>query len=212
MTAFKELDLASLLVSRVCHDLVSPVGAVVNGLEVIADDDDPSMRAEALKLIERSAAQASAKLQFARIAFGASGSRGETLPIGDVREAALKLYDDSRTRLDWQAPDQDLPKAQVRALANLVAVAPDCLPRGGTISVAVAEGEGTREILVRCRGQNARIGEELREALDGKTPLATADGKAVVPLILGLVTRGAKGRIEARMAGEDAVLAASFPR
>src|SRR5258706_13839108 len=74
--AMNDLDFAALLVSRVCHDLVSPVGAVVNGLEVLEDETDPAMRADALLLVASSAEQAAARLQFARIAFGAAGSAG----------------------------------------------------------------------------------------------------------------------------------------
>src|SRR5258705_13002728 len=74
--AMNDLDFAALLVSRVCHDLVSPIGAVVNGLEVLEDETDMAMRADALRLVAASAEQAAARLQFARIAFGAAGSAG----------------------------------------------------------------------------------------------------------------------------------------
>jgi histidine phosphotransferase ChpT len=79
-----ELEFAALLVSRVCHDLVSPVGAVVNGLEVLEDERDAAMRADALKLVVSSAEQATARLQFARIAFGAAGSAGAELDLNEV--------------------------------------------------------------------------------------------------------------------------------
>src|SRR5258707_2354551 len=88
--AMNDLDFAALLVSRVCHDLVSPVGAVVNGLEVLEDETDPAMRADALRLVASSSEQATARLQFARIAFEAAGSAvagaefddGIPIPVG----------------------------------------------------------------------------------------------------------------------------------
>src|SRR5258708_37217221 len=83
--AMNDLDFAALLVSRVCHDLVSPVGAVVNGLEVLEDETDPAMRADALRLVASSAEQAAARLQFARIAFGAAGSAGAELVLTQAR-------------------------------------------------------------------------------------------------------------------------------
>ena len=74
--ALDPMDLAALLCSRVCHDVISPVGAIVNGLEVLEDEDDPSMRDVALELIKKSARSASARLQFCRLAFGAAGWSG----------------------------------------------------------------------------------------------------------------------------------------
>ena len=208
----KDIDLASLLVSRVCHDLISPVGAVINGLEVMEDDDDPGMREEALKLIGRSAAQASAKLQFARIAFGASGSRGDVVPIGDVREAAAKVFEDSKAKLDWQAPDLSLPKAQVKALANLVALGNECLPRGGTVSVMVEVSTKGTELVVRAKGQGARLAEEMRVALAGETQVEKVDGRAVVPLMLGLVSRQHGGRLVPDVKPDEVLLSLSFAK
>jgi histidine phosphotransferase ChpT len=206
-----DLELASLLVSRVCHDLVSPVGAVINGLEVIEDDDDPGMREQALQLIGRSATQASAKLQFARLAFGAMGSRGDRLPIGDVKSVAELIYADSKSRLVWTAPDMELPKAQTRSLANLVALALDCLPRGGTVTVHAETGRQGVDLVVRAQGQGARLTDELSSALSGQTPLDKIDGKAVLPLVLGLLVRSHGGRVVTDIRPDDVTLAASYP-
>jgi histidine phosphotransferase ChpT len=208
----KDFDLAALLVSRVCHDLISPVGAVINGLEVMEDDDDPGMREEALKLIGRSAAQASAKLQFARIAFGASGSRGDVVPVGDVREAAGKVFEDSKAKLNWQAPDIALPKAQVKALANLVALANECLPRGGTVTVNLEVGTKGCELVVRANGPTARLADEMRVALAGETQIDKVDGRAVVPLMLGLVARQHGGRMVTECKPDEVLLSLSFPK
>lgn len=82
------LDLAALLCSRVCHDVISPVGAIVNGLEVLEEEKDESMRAFAEDLIRKSARQASARLQFARLAFGAAGSAGAAIDLGDAAQIA----------------------------------------------------------------------------------------------------------------------------
>ena len=78
------LDLAALLCSRVCHDLISPVGAIVNGLEVLDEDKDEETKTFALDLIKKSALAASAKLQFCRLAFGAAGSAGAQIELGDA--------------------------------------------------------------------------------------------------------------------------------
>lgn len=205
-----DLDLASLLVSRVCHDLVSPVGAVINGLEVIDDDDDPAMQAEALRLIRRSADQASAKLQFARLAFGASGSRGDMMPIGDVREAAARLFEDGKAKLEWRAEEMELPKAQVRCLANLVALGAECLPRGGTVTVAVEIAPKSTQLVVRCQGQGAKFSDDFRAALAGETALDKVEGRMVLAVILGRVARAHGGQTLVETRPDDVVLAAHF--
>ena len=89
--SFEALDLAALLCSRVCHDLISPVGAVVNGLEVLEDDNDEETKAFAMNLIKRSAQQASARLQFCRLAFGAAGSVGAMIDLGEALADTLAL-------------------------------------------------------------------------------------------------------------------------
>lgn len=209
----KDTDLAALLVSRVCHDLISPVGAVINGLEVIEDDDDPGMREEAMRLIGRSAAQASAKLQFARLAFGASGSRGDILPVGDVRETASKVFEDSKAKLVWQASGElTLPKAQVKALANLVALGNECLPRGGTVTVSVeVSGRGT-ELVVRAQGTGARLADDMKIALAGDIAVDKVDGRAVVPLMLGLVSRQNGGKMVTEIKPDEVLLSLSFAK
>ena len=98
------LDLAALLCSRVCHDVISPVGAIVNGLEVLEEEKDAEMRAFAIDLIKKSASTASARLQFCRLAFGAAGSAGASIDTGDAELVARGLLADERTKLEWNAP------------------------------------------------------------------------------------------------------------
>jgi len=126
-----DIDFASFLVSRVCHDLVGPMGAVVNGLEVLEDERDAAMRADALKIVTSSAGQALARLQFLRIAFGAAGSAGAELDLGEVGRLVKGLFDDSKVRLDWQAARVNWPKDWAKLLMNATMLAADCLPRGG---------------------------------------------------------------------------------
>src|SRR6201993_4411165 len=98
------LDLAALLCSRVCHDLISPAGAIVNGLEVLEESKDEETRTFALDLIKKSARIASAKLQFCRIAFGAAGSAGAQVDLGDAENVARGFVDDGKTKLVWNLP------------------------------------------------------------------------------------------------------------
>src|SRR6187200_145442 len=124
------LELAALLCSRVCHDLISPVGAIVNGLEVLDDDPKPEDREFALELIRKSAKTASARLQFCRLAFGAAGSAGAAIDTGDAEQVARGLLCDERTKLEWHAIRVLMPKNKVKLALNLCLIAAAAIPRG----------------------------------------------------------------------------------
>src|SRR6185437_2960978 len=130
-----ELDFSAFLVSRVCHDLVSPLGAVVNGLEVLEDERDPGMRADALKIVGSSAAQALARIQFMRIAFGAAGSAGAELDLGEVGRLVSGLLEGGKVQLVWNVPKLYWAKDWAKLLMNATLLAADCLPRGGVVTV-----------------------------------------------------------------------------
>src|ERR1041385_5169807 len=120
LVTLEALDLAALLCSRVCHDLISPVGAVVNGLEVLEEGKDEETRTFALDLIKKSAQQASTRLQFCRLAFGAAGSAGAAIDLGDAQGVARGFLEDGKTRLEWNLPRELLPKNRVKLLLNLL--------------------------------------------------------------------------------------------
>ena len=120
VVSLEPLELAALLCSRVCHDVISPVGAIVNGLEVLEEEKDESMREFAHDLIKKSAKQASARLQFARIAFGAAGSAGAAIDLGDAAQIAKGFIEDDRIKLEMDAPRVLLPKNQVKLLLNFI--------------------------------------------------------------------------------------------
>ncbi|MFO1090464.1 MAG: histidine phosphotransferase family protein [Hyphomicrobiales bacterium] len=170
-----DLDLAALLCSRVCHDVISPVGAVANGLEVLDEEDDEEMRKMALDLVRRSAKQASAKLQFCRIAFGAAGQAGAMLDLGEAGEIAKLFVGEEKIKLDWQAPRGPRDKTEAKLLLNMMLMAMAAIPRGGVVTIkaddttmsAVAEGEG------------ARIPEKTAAALAGTAAVTDFDARLV---------------------------------
>src|SRR6202167_1161919 len=133
--ALGALDLAALLCSRVCHDLISPVGAIVNGLEVLDEDKNEETKIFALDLIKKSAHQASAKLQFCRIAFGAAGSAGAQIDLGDAEKVTRGLLSDDKTTIAWNLPRELMPKNRVKLLLNMLLIAVAAIPRGGMITV-----------------------------------------------------------------------------
>ena len=173
-----ELEFAALLVSRVCHDLVSPVGAVVNGLEVLEDERDATMRADALKLVTSSAEQATARLQFARIAFGAAGSAGAELDLNEIGRTVQGLVRGGKVKVDWQAGSLNWPKDWAKLLMNATLLASDSLPRGGHIKVETSSDPAAPGFTVRATGQNARFLDEVEKAARGE-PVYPLDGRSI---------------------------------
>ena len=90
------LDLASLLCSRLCHDMLSPVGALSNGLELLADEKDPEMRRRCFELLEQSARISADKLKFFRLAFGAAGGFGDMVAVQEPRSEERRVGKECR--------------------------------------------------------------------------------------------------------------------
>jgi histidine phosphotransferase ChpT len=172
-----DLDFAALLCSRVCHDIISPVGAIANGLEVLEDEDDEGMRKTAMDLVRRSARQASAKLQFCRIAFGAAGSAGAVLDLGEAGDTARAFVGEEKVKLDWLAPRLALPKGEVKLLLNLMLLGISAVPRGGTVSVTLEDGLP----VVRANGDVARLPEKVAQLLNGEFDAEELDARLVQP-------------------------------
>src|SRR6266567_799535 len=157
------LDLAALLCSRVCHDLISPTGAIVNGLEVLEDGADAETKTFALDLIKKSARTASARLQFCRLAFGAAGSAGAEIDLGDAEAMARGFIEDGKITLTWNLPRLLLPKNRVKLLLNMLVIAQQTIPRGGTLTIdPIGDGE-TMSFRVTTAGLNARVQQNIAD-------------------------------------------------
>ena len=178
--AMNPVDLASLLCSRLCHDLMSPVGALNNGIELLADEQDPDMRDKCLELLAESARASANKLKFFRLAFGAGGGFGESV---DTREAQLALQGlfgaERRIELGWLVSDSKLPKGAVKLLLNLALIAGDALVRGGRLDVGAESGANGLELVIRAEGPRLLLDPSFRETLQ----------------------RGGSGTVEPRAAG-----------
>ena len=190
LIALESLDLAALLCSRVCHDLISPVGAIMNGLEVMEEDkDDVETHTFAMDLIKKSARTASAKLQFCRLAFGAAGSAGAQIDSGDAEKVTRGLIEDDKTKIAWNLPRVLLPKNRVKLLLNMVLIAGQTIPRGGTIIIdPVGEGE-TMSFRVAANGTNARLPQAVSALLKGEAGDHAVDAHAIQPFYTGLLAR-----------------------
>jgi histidine phosphotransferase ChpT len=146
-------EIASLLCSRLCHDLMSPVGALNNGIELLADEHDPDMRAKCMELLAESARTSANKLKFFRLAFGAAGGFGEAIDTGEARSALEGLFgSDGRTEIGWMVSGGKLPKGAAKLLLNLALIGGDALVRGGRLDVGAEQGPDGIEIAIRAEG------------------------------------------------------------
>ena len=164
-SAPESVELAAMVCSRVCHDVVNPVGAIINGLEVLDENADASLREVAFDLIRKSATQASAKLQFARLVFGAASSAGATIDLREAEEVTRGFVDSDKIELTWAAYPGAPKKDQVKLLLNLVMIGIACIPRGGSLSVTVTEGDDAPSFLLKMQGRNARVPEDVKAFL-----------------------------------------------
>ncbi len=162
------VELASLLCSRLCHDLLSPIGALNNGVELLADETDPEMRERCMELLADSARASANKLKFFRLAFGAAGGFGEDIDTREAKSAIEGLYGpEKRIELGWMVAGDRLPKSAVKLLLNLAMLAGDALVRGGTLDIGAEQREGEVEVVIRAEGPRILLDPSLRAALTG---------------------------------------------
>ena len=173
-----EVDLAALLCSRLCHDLLSPVGAMNNGLELLADEHDPEMKRRCMDLLAESAKSAADKLKFFRLAFGAAGGFGSEVDPAEAKAVIEPLVTSSgRTTLDWAVPAGLMPKRAIKILLNLVLLANDALVRGGTLFVGAENRDGEQEIVIRANGPKIVMDAAIRETLTGGLDPSMVDSR-----------------------------------
>ena len=205
------LDLAALLCSRVCHDIISPVGAIINGLEVLDEDNSEEMKDFAFGLIRRSAVQASAKLQFARLAFGAAGSAGAEIDLGDAEKVATGYMRGEKPDFSWEAPRMLMAKNLVKLLLNLVLLATAAVPRGGSVKVVVAvDGDGNApRFLLRSSGPSARIPPAFERLVPGDIADLAVDAQSVQAYYAGALARACRMSVSASLDGAEVVISAA---
>lgn len=202
------LDLAALLCSRVCHDLISPVGAIVNGLEVLDDAKNADDREFALELIRKSARNASARLQFCRLAFGAAGSAGAQIDTGDAENMTRGFLEDEKTKVTWNLPRTLQPKNRVKLLLNMLVIAQQTIPRGGVLTVDVLGQGDAPGLRVRATGLNARLPQNIADQLAGVHP-GTIDAHAVQPYYTRLLAQACGLRASLALDGDAVVVSAA---
>ncbi|HEY5965761.1 MAG TPA: histidine phosphotransferase family protein [Xanthobacteraceae bacterium] len=206
--ALEGLDLAALLCSRVCHDLISPVGAIMNGLEVMEEGKDEETSQFAMDLIKKSAKTASAKLQFCRLAFGAAGSAGAQIDTGDAEKVARGLIEDERFKVAWNLPRVLLAKNRVKLLLNMLLLAAQAIPRGGQVVVdPVGEGDATG-FRITVTGTNAKVPQAIPGLLSATPGEHAIDAHAIQPFYTGMLAKNCGLTVSMAVEGDAVVVAA----
>jgi histidine phosphotransferase ChpT len=189
----KATDLAAMLCSRVCHDLINPVGAIGNGLEVLSDPSQTAMADGAQELIANSARQARAKLEFARLAYGASSTAGTDFDTRECERVAKLLFEIEKADLDWQVPLILLPKHKAKLLMNMLLIAAMAVPRGGLVVAKVEGPAGAERFSFTCTSDKEKRQRTLMpagvEGLISGAPEGGVDARGIQPFYTGILAR-----------------------
>lgn len=206
-------DLAALLCSRMCHDLLSPVGAINNGLELLAEETEPEMRQNCLDLIGQSARTSTNKLQFFRLAYGAAEGAGEKVPSEEARELLAALVSENkRLALDWAVEERELAKPAARILLNLAALGIAALVRGGTLLVGAETCDGMTEIVVRAAGPRIAFDPAIGRALEGELAEDELSPRTAPAHLIRLLATELGGSLQHMQSDEALVMGAALPQ
>lgn len=205
--ALTDMELAALVASKICHDVINPVGAIYNGLEILDEEDEPDARAYALEIIRNVTEQASARLQFARFAFGAAGSAGDKIDLRTAEQISRGYLGTGKHKLTWKGPVGFMAKDKVKLMLNLVALSQSALLRGGDVIVQIEPSLDQPSFSIRCRGAGARPPQHLVEFLTSPTPPAL-DALTIQAYFTCRLAESTGMRLDVMRDGADVVLVA----
>lgn len=206
------LDLASLLCSRLCHDMLSPVGALSNGLELLTGEKDPEMRKRCFELLEQSARISADKLRFFRLAFGAAGGFGELVPVEEPRALIDALVgNNERISVSWALGAAALPKPAIKVLLNLAHIGMEALVRGGTLDIGAEQRDGASEIVVRASGPKIAFDVSVGHALDGSLPLSELSSRTAPAWMIRQLVENQGGGLQFALTDDALVMGAVLP-
>jgi histidine phosphotransferase ChpT len=204
----KATDLAAMLCSRVCHDLINPVGAIGNGLEVLADPSQGAMAEGAHELIVNSAKHARAKLEFARLAYGASSTAGTDLDTRECERVARLLFEIEKADLDWRVPAILMPKHKAKLFMNMLLIAAGSVPRGGMVTAVIEGPAGSEAFRLTAKGPKTLIPSGSEGLLMGN-PAEGVDARGIQPFYTGILARMTGMDLRIGLEGDEFVFTAT---
>ena len=211
VTKLTPSGLAALLSARICHDLISPIGALGTAIEVLDDESNAEMHDDAMGLVRLSSRQAGAKLRFLRLAFGSGGSAPGMIAVQELKSLIAGMYEGGKATITWNTALDGLEKNTARLLLNLAMLAVQSVPRGGEIVISATETSGATTISLAATGPKSRLDAAVEKTLAGKAPEDGFDGRTIQPFYAGMIARELKGTVTALVDGETVTFTAHIP-
>ena len=201
--------LSAYIASRICHDLVSPVSSVTNALDLLNDPGDIDMKAQAQELLHDGAEKAGARIQFLRYAFGSIGLNNGAADIHEARKITENFVKSHRPSIEFDIQTDHLSFSHVRMMMNLVMMAVDTLPRGGVIQVRIRNETGGMTMTLSCRGDRARLKDDVARAVSGDEPEEGWRPENIQPLFAKMLSDGLGGELTATQGDESVIIMAT---
>lgn len=211
ITKLTPSSLAALLSARICHDLISPIGALGTAIEVLDDETNTEMHEDAMGLVRLSSKQAGAKLRFLRLAFGAGGSAPGIIGVDELKTLISDMYEGGKASINWGESAEGLEKNTARLLLNLTMCAVQAVPRGGDVTIVVSEADGAVTLKLAASGPKSRLDPNVEKTLAGKAPEDGFDGRTIQPFYTGMIARELKGAVTTAVNGETVNFTAHVP-
>lgn len=204
-------DLASLISSRICHDLISPIGALNTAIEVLDDTESKEMHEDALKLIKLAASEASAKLSYLRIALGTNSKSKDVMNLDKLKLITENMFNTEKFSFNWDMSEIKLEKSIARILLNILMLAIQSIPRGGKITIKIEEKYDKLKLVTSANGIKSRLDKQTEDAFKGTIPSEEIDGRVIQSFFTGVLIDDLNGRIEAFKTDGNVIFNVTIP-
>ena len=204
-------DLASLISSRICHDLISPIGALNTAIEVLDDTESKEMHEDALKLIKLAASEASAKLSYLRIALGTNSTSKGVMNLDKLKLITENMFNTEKFSFNWDMGEIKLEKSIARILLNILMLAIQSIPRGGKVTIKIEEKSDKLKLVTSANGIKSRLDKQTEDAFKGILPSEEIDGRVIQSFFTGILIDNLNGRIEAFKTDGNVIFNVTIP-
>jgi len=204
-------DLASLISSRICHDLISPIGALNTAIEVLDDTESKEMHEDALKLIKLAASEASAKLSYLRIALGTNSTSKGVMNLDKLKLITENMFNTEKFSFNWDVSEIKLEKSIARILLNILMLAIQSIPRGGKVTIKIEEKSDKLKLVTSANGIKSRLDKQTEDAFKGILPSEEIDGRVIQSFFTGILIDDLNGRIEAFKTDGNVIFNVTIP-
>ena len=204
-------DLASLISSRICHDLISPIGALNTAIEVLDDTESKEMHEDALKLIKLAASEASAKLSYLRIALGTNSTSKGVMKLDKLKLITENMFNTEKFSFNWDVSEIKLEKSIARILLNILMLSIQSIPRGGKVTIKIEEKYDKLKLVTSANGIKSRLDKQTEDAFKGIIPSEEIDGRVIQSFFTGVLIDDLNGRIEAFKTDGNVIFNVTIP-